>query len=204
MKTNQDYKNAALAALKGNWTPAALLALILIVVMALVDYSKWLSVPLTLLLLPFTAVGVGNAFRLLSERRDANLISNAFHIGSENYVHKLVGTVLMEVYIFLWTLLLIVPGIIKSFAYAMTPYILEEHPELSANEAIDKSQAMMRGHKFDLFYLYLGFVGWAILSCLTCGIGFIWLVPYVRTTVAGFYYDLKVENGEELPEAEVI
>ena len=90
-------------------------------------------------------------------------------------------------------LLFIIPGIIKAFSYAMTPYILEENPELSANDAIDHSRAMMKGHKFDLFWLYLSFIGWFILCILTLGIGFLWLTPYMETSVAAFYEDVKAD-----------
>lgn len=100
----------------------------------------------------------------------------------------------MSVKLILWTLLLIIPGIIKAFCYAMTPYIMVEHPEYSAQEAIDASCDMMRGHLFDLFWLYLSFIGWAILSVLTCGIGFFWLIPYMATSQAAFYFDLKTGN----------
>lgn len=90
-------------------------------------------------------------------------------------------------------LLFIIPGIVKSFSYAMTPYILEENPELSANEAIDRSRAMMKGHKFDLFWLYLSFIGWILLSILTLGIGLLWLAPYMQTATAAFYEDVKAD-----------
>lgn len=220
MRTNTEYKNAALAALKGNWAPAALLSVVYLVIAAALEAPSSIvaltspektmpaldggSSLIMLLLCPFLMVGTVNAFRLLFERKDANLLSNSINIGKDNYLHKLWGVFLMEIYIVLWTLLLVIPGIIKSFSYAMTPYILDEHPELSANEAIDKSRAMMRGHKFDLFYLYLSFIGWILLTLITCGIGFIWLYPYLQTATAAFYYDLKVENGEAFPEAEIV
>ena len=100
---------------------------------------------------------------------------------------------LMTIMVFLWSLLLIIPGIIKWFSYAMTPFILEENPELSASEAIHRSRMMMRGHKFDLFYLYLSFIGWFILCILTAGIGFLWLGPYVDTALAAFYEEVKAD-----------
>ena len=75
----------------------------------------------------------------------------------------------------------------------MTNYILVDHPELSANRAIDLSQEMMRGHKYDLFYLYLGFAGWFILSMFTLGLGLFWLIPYAQVAQASFYQDVKAE-----------
>ena len=67
---------------------------------------------------------------------------------------------------------------------------------MRAIDAIRKSNAMMKGHKFDLFYLELSFIGWGILCLFTFGLGFIWLIPYMYTTIAAFYEDLKAECGE--------
>ncbi len=79
---------------------------------------------------------------------------------------------LMGLYMILWTLLFIIPGIIKSYSYAMTPYILAEHPEMSVNEAITESRRMMDGNKWRLFCLILSFIGWALLCALPASIGF--------------------------------
>ena len=100
---------------------------------------------------------------------------------------------LMGVYVFLWTLLLIVPGVVKALSYAMTPFILNDKPELSANETIELSMEMMEGRKMDLFLLYLGFLGWALLCILTLCIGFLWLEPYVYAATAAFYEDVKAD-----------
>ena len=73
----------------------------------------------------------------------------------------------------------------------MVPDLVKDRPELSADQTIDLSVQMMEGHKSELFGLYLSFFGWFILCLLTCGIGFIFLKPYVSTSVADFYEDLK-------------
>ena len=75
----------------------------------------------------------------------------------------------------------------------MTPYILNERPELTADEAIELSMKMMEGHKMDLFIFYLSFIGWYLLAMLTCCIGCLWLIPYVYTAQAAFYEDVKAE-----------
>lgn len=111
---------------------------------------------------------------------------------------RILGTKLLQaVYIFLWTLLLIVPGIIKGCSYAMTDYILRDHPELSFNAAIEKSMAMMEGHKMQFFLLQLSFIGWALLCILTLGIGYFFLTPYISVSVASFYENLKAEVSGE-------
>jgi uncharacterized membrane protein len=76
----------------------------------------------------------------------------------------------------------------------MSPYILKENPDMDALEAINESMRLMDGHKMELFLLDLSMIGWAILCCLTCGIGTLFLTPYVYSCHAHFYEDLKKEN----------
>jgi len=103
---------------------------------------------------------------------------------------------LRGLYIFLWSLLFIIPGIIKQFSYAMTPYILADHPELTAKQAIEASKTMMDGYKGDLFVLGLTFLGWDILNVFTLGIGSFWLNPYKEAAYAAFYRQLLAEQRE--------
>lgn len=209
MKSNQYYKNEALSALRGNWANA-LVATIIFVALALffssndainsyyqrivinpfIGYS--LSFISLFVLLPLAA-GYSNSMRVLLETGDNRLTNNSFSLAFGNWLHVVWGMILSTIYIFLWTLLLIIPGIIKSYSYALTPYILVEHPEMSANEAIEESMRLMDGHKFDLFYLQLSFIGWAILSILSLGLGVFWLIPYQMTAQAAFYRDIKNE-----------
>lgn len=94
-------------------------------------------------------------------------------------------------YILLGFLLLIVPGIIVTYSFAMTDYILAEHPEMSADEALTRSNEMMRGNRWRLFCLQFSFIGWQILSSLTFGIGNLWLTPYMQTATAAFYREIS-------------
>ena len=152
--------------------------------------SSGLTLLEILVLFPLS-LGVLNAFRKLLTEGDNDLVPNAFHLGFKPYLHKVWGMLLMYILIVLWTLLFIIPGIIKTYSYAMTPYILHENPELSASEAIHRSRMMMKGHKFDLFWLQLSFIGWFFLCLLTTGIGFLWLQPYYYTAQAAFYEEVK-------------
>lgn len=101
--------------------------------------------------------------------------------------------ILMVVYIFLWMLLLYIPGIIKGFAYSQTMFILYENPTMGANEAITRSREMMDGHKMEYFLLSLSFIGWIILGMFTFGLLYIWLIPYMQTTMTNYYKYLKGE-----------
>ena len=93
--------------------------------------------------------------------------------------------------VFLWSLLFVIPGIIASYRYSMTPYILAENTELSVMEAITESKKMMRGNKFRLFCLELSFIGWDILATLTLGIGDLWVHPYREAARAAFYREIS-------------
>lgn len=234
MKTNQDFKNQALGALKGNWTQAALVSIIYMIIVGLysgpltyqiIETQSYiqtnagsparvaamltdpeylalsqrthgvtgLSTLLFIMVILPLVVGLVNAFHRLLVRNDTELVANTLHLAFSNYWHKVWGMLWMYILTVLWSFLLIIPGIIKAFSYAMTPYILEDCPELTATEAIHRSRMMMHGHKFDLFWLYLSFIGWWLLSILTLGIGFIWLMPYMQTAAAGFYEEVKAE-----------
>lgn len=191
MKTNQELKNAALAALKGNWWPAVLAAFVYMAIACLAELSYYGAVVLLIFVAFPLAIGFAYTFLKLLNESDSNLTGNMFNIGFNDYWHHVGVYLLYVIKVFLWTLLLIVPGIIKSFSYAMTPYIVIDHPEYTASEAIAASESMMKGNKWRLFVLELSFIGWGLLAILTCGIGFLWLTPYMQTTLAAFYNDVK-------------
>ena len=114
------------------------------------------------------------------------------------WANALCTRLLMGVYVALWSLLFIIPGIIASYSYAMTEYILAEHPEMTANEAISKSKEMMDGNKWRLFCLHFSFIGWAILCVFTLGIGNLWLNPYENAAIAAFYREISGTEKEPL------
>lgn len=100
-------------------------------------------------------------------------------------------SLLTGIFILLWSLLFIIPGIIASISYALVYYIKLDNPEMSAMEVINKSKTMMKGHKMDYFVLGLSFFGWILLGIFTFGILYLWLVPYMNVTMANFYNSLK-------------
>lgn len=118
-----------------------------------------------------------------------DLFSN-FHIFWKAFLLQL----LIGIFIILWTFLLIIPGIIATFSYAMAPYIMDENPEMSVMEAIRRSKEMMNGNRWRLFCLELSFIGWAILCLFTCGIGILWLNPYIYAAEAAFYLEISGHN----------
>ena len=102
---------------------------------------------------------------------------------------------LIGIFTFLWSLLFIIPGIVKSYAYSMAYFIKIDHPEYTATQALDESQKIMKGNKMKLFLLDLSFIGWIILGALCFGIGTLWVTAYMEAAHAEFYRDI---NGESV------
>lgn len=148
------------------------------------------GIALLLRLLVGSAVEVGNA------RYNARLIDGekptvgTLFTGFKQYGAAIGSVVLRAVYTFLWTLLFIIPGIMKSYSYAMTSFVLADNPGMTANQAITRSKEIMKGRRWKLFCLELSFIGWAMLAVLTLGIGMLWLNPYQNAARAAFYREL--------------
>jgi uncharacterized membrane protein len=104
----------------------------------------------------------------------------------------------MGLFVSLWLLLLIIPGIVKTYAYSMTFFILAENKGMPVLEAITLSRKMMNGHKMDLFLLFLSFIGWFILVVITFGIAGVWVYPYFYATLTNFYLSVKEDYISKL------
>lgn len=101
---------------------------------------------------------------------------------------------IIGIFTFLWSLLFLIPGIYAAYGYSMAPYLLAENPDMSAREAIRLSKEMMNGNRWRLFCLEISFIGWGLLSVLTCGIGFLFLSPYMALARAAFYNEVSGNN----------
>ena len=134
-------------------------------------------------------LGVSGYFLKLI-RKEGPIIEDMFK-GFRFFVKTFVLNLLITVFTLLWTLLLIIPGIIAAFRYSMAYYIMMDNPELSAFKALSESKRMMVGNKFQLFLLYFSFLGWFLLGVVTLGLAFLWVNPYFETAKANFYQDLK-------------
>ena len=97
--------------------------------------------------------------------------------------------------VFLWSLLFVIPGIVASYRYAMVPYLMADHPEMSVAQAFDRSKAMMNGHKGELFLLHLSFIGWLLLSAITLGLAGLVVAPYMQFAEGAFYRNLAAGNS---------
>jgi len=125
-------------------------------------------------------------------RGETTTVSEPFNNVKVNFWRKVGGMWWMVLFIYLWMLLLVVPGIIKSYSYFMTPYILANHPNVKATEALKLSKRMMHGYKLELFVASLSFIGWILLSSLTLGIlYFVYVGPYMYSTFAGYFIQIR-------------
>lgn len=205
MDSITNYKNRALSALENKWGNFVLITFVygfIIGITQAISGDKdspailhLIGLVLFILALPLTW-GYQTLFLGAVRGGDATAKDMFEGYNKELFSRVLTTTLLYYVYVFLWSLLLLIPGCIKSYSYAMTPYILKDNPEMKNNAAIEESMRMMDGHKLELFLLDLSFIGWAILSILTCCIGFLWLVPYMNMARVNFYEDLKKASVE--------
>ena len=137
----------------------------------------------------FVAVGYSKFNLDLVDHKDAEIGTMFSYISY--WKTTALANLLETLYTILWSLLFIIPGIMASYSYAMKGYVLADHPELTANEAIARSKEMMRGNRFRLFCLDFSFIGWNILCMFTLGIGNLWLNPYIQASHAAFYREVS-------------
>ena len=186
---NAELMARARAKLAGLWG----LAIGVVVVYYLIAMAASF-VPILSSIVPLIITGpfsVGLAIFFLAIVRGTQPQFGMLFEGFKPFGTALAAYLLMTIFILLWCLLLIVPGIIAAFSYSMTFYIIADNPEIGPLEAIRKSKEMMRGMKWKYFCLSFRFIGWSLLCLLTLCIGYLWLMPYMMTSMAEFYEDLK-------------
>lgn len=143
------------------------------------------------------AISFGVAGFFLKLVRDENpMIENLFN-GFSYFVKTFLVYLITTIFTVLWTLLLIVPGIIAAFRYSMVYFIMNDNPEIGVMDAINLSKEMMKGHKGRLFSLWISFIGWFILGLIPLGIGLLWVIPYYNSAKANFYEDLKINYNND-------
>lgn len=191
-------RNQAYEALRGKWTPTVVTSLVFCILLGVAVSLSRVNALLYLIayLGGASIVAIGMLYACWDLFTKGTLPeAGALFAPFKQYARTVGAVLLVFVYTLLWTLLLVIPGIIKAYSYSMTFYILRENPEMTAGDAITASQKMMDGHKMDLFLLSLSFIGWAILASITFGIGYLWLIPYIYTAYAAFYETLKKETS---------
>lgn len=182
--TRQEIRAQARANLKGNWGLAIGAWLLYTVIIGAASMVPFGSLVLT------GPLGCGLVLVYVNFARGYRADIQDLFAGFRYFVNSFVAGLLVGLFTFLWSLLLIVPGIIKAFSYSMTLYILNDNPEMSGKQAIDRSRQLMDGHKMDLFLLELSFIGWMLLCVVTFGIALFYVAPYMQEAIAVFYKDL--------------
>ncbi|MDX1358017.1 MAG: DUF975 family protein [Clostridia bacterium] len=209
-KENHEIRAQSRSLLSGNWGTAVLVILVYGILTGIGSSSGgstsgeggWFSgiiiglvSVLAILGLAYTilvgnVIEYGSQITFLRFTRDKKIVFENLFSGFKDFGRVVATMFLKNLFIFLWALLLIIPGIIKSYAYALTEYLLEDNPNLDALSAITKSKQMMNGWKGKLFLLDLSLIGWWFLCLFTCGIGFLWLGAYFKSNRAVFYMEM--------------
>lgn len=217
MQLNSELRAQARERLEGQWGTFVLMTFLMLVIQTILQIPGYIGSLLEILspenvLASLSFSNISNILSLLAlplswgltvsllrnHREESVDLENLFDgFRGGRYTRVFCALFLVNLFTFLWTLLLIIPGIMKAFSYALTPYIIMDEPELTARQAITRSCEIMQGRRWKLFCLSLSFIGWGILCILTFGIGILWLVPYMNASVAAFYEDARAEYEAE-------
>jgi uncharacterized membrane protein len=199
--TYSELRRRARESLRGQWGKsigAVLLAAIpslILAILGLFSHSMEIAADIMSYLIA-GVIALGSAIFFLGIARKQNPPVTAIYQGFNFPVKAFVLYILTVIFTLLWSLLLVIPGIIAAYRYSMAYYILADNPEISALDAIRRSKEMMVGNKWRLFVLQLTFIGWFLLCIVTLGIGALWLGPYMTVTMAHFYDELKYQRQE--------
>jgi uncharacterized membrane protein len=186
---NRDLMAQARTALQGQWGLAVGTCVVFGAVAILAAIIPLAGSIISFLISGALTLGLAIFFLALARGQEARL--PMIFDGFQRFGTSLGAYFFINLFTFLWLLLLIIPGIIASLSYSMTYYIIADDPSIGCLDAIKRSKEMMRGMKWKVFCLSFRFLGWAFLCCLTLGIGFLWLVPYMNCSMAKFYEDVK-------------
>lgn len=204
MKQNFEYRNAAFNMLKADWKGAVLLLLIIMLINTVISAALGFVIASEELasfanLIAEIFVGIPLSYLFVKEMLGfvrggkIEISSSLVDKFKADYLKSIKVIGLMSIYIFLWCLLLFIPGIIKSYSYCFAPYISMDNDELTVEECINESMKMMNGNKMKLFLLDLSFIGWYLLCIVTLGIAILWVVPYHEAARIALYEDIKAQ-----------
>ena len=188
MKTNAELRAAARAHLGGNifgnnWLVGLLVVVIYTILASILSY-----IPFGAFFMGPVTVGIAAFFLAATRYESVDIAHMTYAVKSgERFTLTLLVGLFTMLFTFLWALLFIIPGIVKSYAYALAPYIAVEREDLDARACLDESQRLMDGKKMQLFLLDLSFLGWYLLGLLCCGIGIYFVEPYHHAARAEFY-----------------
>jgi uncharacterized membrane protein len=195
MISNSDIRLKSRGQLKGDWGLPIGVCFVMLLISACIQgvISGILKMDElgSLSMLITAPLNLGMAIFMLQLARQEERSLNTLFEGFSYYLLSLAATFFMTLFILLWMILLIVPGIIAGLSYSLCYYIIAEDRSIGARDAIKKSKEMMKGHKGQLFAMFMHFFLLSLLCLLTLGIGFLWLFPYINLSMTHFYLELK-------------
>jgi uncharacterized membrane protein len=198
---NSTLMTEAREALKGKWGLAVGVAAIWMLLVGAIQCVPAVGGIISFIICGPLSLGLAIIALAASRKQEAE-IGQLFK-GFDRFGTSFCAYLLQAVFVFLWMLLLIIPGIIAGFSYSQTYFILVEDKTITASDAIKKSKALMDGNKWKYACLGFRFFGWGILSILTLGIGFLWLLPYIMVTYARFYDEITGKRTAPVSAEEV-
>ena len=192
----RDFRQQAWDKKKGKWGLLAAITLIYSLIIGACGALSMIYVGGILLLIITGPLTLGYTVISLNvmRGRDKEISIEKLFCGLKQFSRSFVLYITNALLIFAWSLLFVIPGIIKTFSYALSYHILWDNPEMSANEARKKSMELMKGNKWRLFCLELSFIGWVLLSIVTFGILTFWIMPYQQAAISAFYISLLPEQ----------
>jgi uncharacterized membrane protein len=186
MRTISELKQASKAAIEPQKWEAVIAALIVFGAISALTAAAGIGVILAGPLL------VGLIYYLSSIRKGDKPVYNTLLDGfKEPLTSSIITYILQGIFVFLWSLLFFIPGIIKFYSYSMSLYIVADNPQIAATEAITQSRQMMDGHKMELFMLHFSYILWYLLGAITFGLALIYITPFVKAAELEFYLELK-------------
>lgn len=186
--SNQELMREALVSLKGKWGLAFAAALIYAMIMVVTHSIPFLGVIISIFITG--AMNLGWSLFALSIAREEKPSLLSIFFGFQRFWLAFRTHLLYILFVALWSILLVIPGIVALLSYSQAYFILADDEDCGALEAITRSKEMMIGHRWRLFNLFLRFIGWMLVCILTFGIGFLLLIPYMTISLAHFYEDL--------------
>ncbi|MGN0813475.1 MAG: DUF975 family protein [Candidatus Coproplasma sp.] len=191
----KDFRTRAWNSMDGKWGTLAVITLIVSLIEGVLGGLGVIGIGAIALLLVIGPITLSMAIISLKVIRGYNVEIGDTFLGFKNFTNAFLLMFVNEILIFLWSLLFIIPGIVKTYAYSMSHYILADNPDMDSNQARLRSIEMMNGNKWRLFCLDLSFIGWGILCILTFGILSFWVQPYKQCAYAAFYEEIKREQS---------
>lgn len=173
-----------------NWLMGLLVCLVASLLVGAVSAIPYVGSIISLILAGPIAYGTAFVFLKLSRDREPIAFEHLFRGFSDDFGGLFILNLMISIFTFLWSLLFVIPGIIKGLSYSMAYYVKLDHPELDWRGCIKTSQQLMQGHKGEYFVLQLSFIGWWFVGALCFGIGTLWVIPYMNAADAEFYNEL--------------